>query len=369
MYQPYTPAQLRDFWKKNQGKSRAERLFEILANDAGNRRQWLEAAQQLVQSRDIRHEGGWVTVPDASKPQAPIVGEELRSRTNPSVSDLLAKRALEVAGSGELRSSGDQFACAEALQIGLALAKWDRAAAPSTLQKLTKRAFELSLESTMRGNAMESILPPLAQVQLERIRAGDETAWADYRRLALAYETDSFFEPMVFRPLWILKDHPKAKQLATDLFAGEDSPVLAQMRKEDRWTFRIDRIVQSPMIDIESVRALIKKLLRDGSKIGTVTRNDDTINYKLDKGGSGGIGVDNKLDPQPNKGASGDFKVADLIAIHVSRLVGAPFYNPVWPEARKREAISDLIAFLDSIPKRGDVLPDHVRSRYDRWGT
>lgn len=369
MYRPYSPEQLREFWKKNRGKSRSERLFDILADDAGNRRQWLEAAQQLVQSRDIRNEGGWVTVPDATKPQAPIVGEELRSRTNPSVADLLSRRALEVAGSGELQSSGDQFACAEALQIGLALAKWDRSAALQTLQRLTNRGFELSLETKHRGNAMESILPPLAQVQLERIRAGDETAWADYRRLAMNYETDSFFEPSIFRPLWIHKDHPLAKQLSRDLFLSDDSPVVGSMRAKDRLVSQIDRFIESPMIDIEPVRELVKRLLRDTSKVGSVTQTDQGIRYQFLNGGSGGMGLDPKLSPQPPVGTTGEYRMCDAVAVYVSRLVGAPGYNPLWTPAQKQSALSEEVAFLDSIPNRGDVLPDHVRGRFDRWGT
>lgn len=365
-YELQSVEELRAFWKANKGRSRAERLFAILADDRGNYSQWLEAATQIVQPIDIRQEGGWIARPDR-KPGAPpvaIVGEELKTKANPSVSDLMARRALQVAGKGEITSSGDQFRGADALRLGLALAKWDMKASIPTLKALLERAIVLTSDSRLRGNAADSNFPVAGVVVSKLVEAGDAPVWKLYEDLLANFEPDSFINANVFRPLWTAAKNPNAARIAKQVFLDDDSKFMARYRRDGN-VYQITSNILSPWLKIPAFRELLIRLLDDKKEIGTVSRNQSGISFRTMKGGSGSMGFDFSKDPDSAIGDEATFRVCDQVAMHLVQLKGCPIYNPVWKEAKRNAALKQLQKYISSIGNRvEEVLPKHILDRY-----
>lgn len=362
-YRPYSVEELRGFWNANKGKSRAERLLEILRDDAGNWRQWQEAASQIVRPNDIRVTGEWIGIPDAKPGQEPpIVGEELRSKSNPTVSEILSKRALQVAGTGELTSSTGYFEVAEAQRIGISFAIWDLKASLPTLAKLSQRAIEVT-DSDRGGNAIASIFEPAALVIGHRIRGGDETAWNDYEKLLGNFKPDSFFSALLFSPLWEKAAHHRARTIAKNVLLDRQSTFMQAVLKNGSVHHSFTELIASPLLKVDEFRTSLKQLLANKTVVGFAIRDQNGYRYKIaEQGGSGSRGLKFPSADPSKIGDDADYRVCDQIAIIVSTLKGAPFYNPVLPDAQRDKVLTELATYLDSIAHRvEDILPDHSR--------
>ena len=370
-YGPYTADELRRFWAENKSRTRAERLYAILADDSGNYRQWLEAATQIVQPLEIRQLGGWIALP-TRKPgdlPPPMVGEELRSKSNPSVDKLMAIRAFQVAGTGEITSSMDQFLGADAIRIGLALARWDIKASQPTLSKLLRRAVELTSHPSLRGNAADSIYPVAGVAVSKLIEAGDGAAWHIYEELLASFKPDGYVDSNVFRPLWTAARSPGAARLAQLIFLDKNSKFIASSCAHGAVGYPITRNIVSPWLKIPAFRELLKRLLDDRTVLGTVSRDQQVIRYKTEKGPSGSMGNPQlSADPESKVGDTNNFRVCDQVAIELMALKGCPLYNPVWKDAKRNAVLVQLKKYVLTIGARVDkVLPDHVRFKYDHY--
>jgi hypothetical protein len=97
----------REFWRKNRGVPLGERFYRDLADDDAAPLRWVEAAAGLVAPAD--DEGvpdvTYVSLgsPTRAAPGKPRHGDVVKDRV-PTVSDLLAQRAAELAGNGPART-------------------------------------------------------------------------------------------------------------------------------------------------------------------------------------------------------------------------------------------------------------------------
>jgi hypothetical protein len=144
-----------------------------------------------------------------------------------------------------MQSSMDQFQAANGLRIGLALAKWDAPAATPTARKLLERALELTANPNVRGNAADEIYSTAGQLVAALFQAGDSSAWDLYGKLIASFESDSFVDVNVFRPLWIAPETPQAKKIASQMFAS-DSAFVRHSRQHGSVGYPIAQNIQSP---------------------------------------------------------------------------------------------------------------------------
>ena len=140
------PAERRAWLVRNKNRSEAERAFDLLADDKNEEIQWLDGARILL-------------APNSNGRS--LVGDTLRSLTNPSVSEVLAKRATQM----QTNWADD---------VGLFLYQWDPPAALDTLHRLAIR------DRSYKGQLYGSIVAALLQL-------GDRSAVGDW---ATAVETD-----------------------------------------------------------------------------------------------------------------------------------------------------------------------------------
>ena len=83
---------MREYWTKNRALPMPERWYRTLQDDAGGYDRWLEAAASIVQPSDqVGSPTRGVVLPALEPIAAAMKGEELRSRRDPSVSELLAR--------------------------------------------------------------------------------------------------------------------------------------------------------------------------------------------------------------------------------------------------------------------------------------
>ena len=101
----------REFWRKNRGVPLGERFYRYLADDDAAPLRWVEAAAGLVAPADDEGVPDVTYVnlgrPTRAAPGQPRHGDEVKDRV-PTVSDLLAQRAAELAGNGPARTIPDQ---------------------------------------------------------------------------------------------------------------------------------------------------------------------------------------------------------------------------------------------------------------------
>jgi hypothetical protein len=116
---------MRAFWNANRSLPLNERWYRTLRDDAAGSRRWTEAAANIVLPSDAALQpifGGHTILPPPTA--APMLGEELRARRDPSVAELIARRALEIARSPRERTASD-FVLLNACDLALMLYRWD----------------------------------------------------------------------------------------------------------------------------------------------------------------------------------------------------------------------------------------------------
>ncbi len=314
--QSSTPAELRAWWQQRKSTSRSERSFELLADDRASPAQWLEAADYLTTRSDLQwSEGGKMSPPGACDPKknAPDVnGRELRTRQNPSVMELLAKRTASLA------QSGSDVACSMAVKAAL----WDLSAALPVLQ-------QAAASKSCRANHLFATA---------RLAVGIPGAAAEWAMELPGYPGFPPLRTDQLSPLWMFPDDPALLQTAERLFAQPDSPWSPAMKYTD---------VHSPLLAIPVYRKAVFSALGDSRVVGKAGRTaEGWLSFQVTSGGSGGSFGPSDDPRQAPPGQDRPIRVMDLVAWELSGLDGAPEFGLDWPDRDKDAAISAIAEFL-----------------------
>ncbi|HEY3738315.1 MAG TPA: hypothetical protein VGL53_00650 [Bryobacteraceae bacterium] len=321
-----SPAELRNWWAKNQSSNRASRSFEILADDQAKPEQWLESADFLT-ARSEPHwfEPGRAVVDcDPEKPAPEMFGKELKSRQNPSVSALMLKRTAS------LVAIGSDLACSMAVKA----AWWDAKTALPALQDAAR------LQSC-RANPL---------VTIARLSLGVPGAAAEWSRELLDHREALPVEVEKLAPLWIFPDDPVLRQTAERIFTTQSAP----WSLESRW-----RSVNSPLLANPIFRKAVFAALEDSKVVGTaVLQIDGGLLFSTQSGGGGSSepGYDPRQAPP---GEERPIRVMDLVAQELSS-EGAPRFELDWSTGDKDTAIAALIEYLRAHETQIRAFPMHL---------
>ena len=111
-----------------------ERWYQTLRDDSAGIPGWMKAAAAIVQP-------GEAPAPiRASSSAGPMKREALRSKREPSVSELLARRALDTALAPRQRTTPDGQ-LHQACELALMLLRWDPKAAIPVIRTLMAECF------------------------------------------------------------------------------------------------------------------------------------------------------------------------------------------------------------------------------------
>jgi hypothetical protein len=310
-----SPAELREWWRQRKSSNRSERSFERLADDHASPEQWLEGADFLTTRSDVQwSEGRKMSLSgacDAQKAAPEVNGKELRTRHNPSVSELIAKRAAS------LVASGSDLACSMSVKAAL----WDYKTALPVLQQAS------TLKSCRANNL----------VAIARLSLGVPGAAIDW---ATELGDHPKFPPLrtdELSPLWMFPADPVLQQTAERLFTRPDSAWSPELKFD---------YVNSPLLAIPAFRSAVFSALEDSRVVGKAGRSPDgLLSFSVANGG-GGSSTPSHDPRQAPAGQERPVRVMDLVAWELSSLDGAPEFGLDWPEGDKDASISAIAEFL-----------------------
>jgi hypothetical protein len=327
-----SPADLRAWWRDSHAVDRPGRGFDVLADDHATPAQWLENADYLTSRSDIQKlDGGGFTMQSSScepgKPVPSLKGEPLRSRTNPSLTDLLSRRTSTLA------NQGSSLACAIAVKLAL----WDEKAALASLRLAAKLP-------TCRADY---------KVAIARLSLGDEGAASDWVNELPHHPR---FPPLTLNdlsPFWMFPRDPVLEQAAQSMFENPGAT----------WApLKVSSEINSPLLAVPAFQRALLAALDDATEIGEASRREDgTLEYHFKDGGGGGGGASGHDSRQAKPGEDRRFRAKDLVALGVSSIEGAPEFGLDWTSADKDAALPVIKRFLEEHSAEARVFPSHLR--------
>lgn len=351
---------IREYWRKYRGLSREERLFAILKDDNG---QWLEAASVIVQptNKPIMPLVSWGypwALPLDFADRTPMLGESLRVKENPSVTELLTKRTHDTLEQGR-DSADDAGALNGACNLAFCLTKWDAQAGLGVLQELCASAFQklAPTNSSSLGSHMDLAGQLSAMTQL-RAKAGDTNALREYAFWLKTVKPQRFFlqiDPML-TPLAKFPGSPAWTGLWEFLFDDEKSAWFNYLFEQNRLdpkrmgapALNVEVFFGTPVINNSSFRRFVDRLLQEKAACGKII-GEAAHGYWLDQQLSVwrrfGYTVEAPKDGSEINGK--EFRTCDFYAWLLSnRVKGAPEFQLYWPEAKRDRAIEMLRQML-----------------------
>lgn len=289
------PAERRAWFLRNKNRSQAERYFDLLSNDSNSDIQWLDAGQGLVGA----------------------AGAELRGHTNPSVSELLAKRVAQMKSN-----------CA--VDLALVLYQWEPGASLPSLQ----RVANWSSAGDLHG-----------EITAARIQLGDPAASQEW---AAALRGDQAVSLGELIPLWTSPGDETVQSVARRLFAGPDAPMSPTnllMNKRP-----VDDLVHSPLLLQTSFRDAVFAALARKDVVGSVEAQPDGRLRVITPGLSMGCSS-NGCYPGASRtriAAKPEIRLGDLIALSLSGIEGFPAFELLAANDEKDRAIAQIGDFLRS---------------------
>jgi hypothetical protein len=325
---------LRTYWEKNHALSLNERCYRDLRDDSAGRDPWawVGAAGGLVALKDERAlpyvYSNYEYTTHRVRLGRPLGGEEMRSRRDPSVSELMARRALEIARSDPRTTVPNTVlttACALAIRFDL----WDEKAALPVIRELMRLAREVIAQRNEQGYHQDHHLENfVAQFAIIRARGGEREGLKEYAediRKSDPKDAHPNFIFSRFEPMWTCADDPTIRDAARWLFNDPASPWAPLVRdpgsQRMNWLFD-ERLYTSPLLRSAGFRDALIAAMAIKSVMGKV-------------------------------------RVCDHLAWRISTLGGAPECQLDWPEDRRDQAVEACIAFLKRYGDRftADPLP------------
>lgn len=293
--------ELRAWLIRNKFRSQAERAFDLLAGDKNEELQWLDGAQMLLST---------------NKNGPGLLGDVLRERKNPSVSELLAKRVTQ-----SNTNWGNN--------LSLLLFQWDP---PASLGALRHQA---TVWRSYHGDLYSSIVAALLQL-------GDSSSLEDW---VTGIKTDHRIELQQLVPLWTAPEHETVAGVARKLFLDPNAPMSpAAMLAAGSCP---DNLIQSPLLISPAFRDSVFKGLARGEVIGTVVRvAGGNAKVTAPCGASIGCPVCGRSNPPAHQPGTQQIRIADSIAYRLSMICGFPEFDLEAPPQQRDQAIAATAEFL-----------------------
>jgi len=337
---------IRVAWQKNKAKLSP---FAILQDDNAGATNWFHAVDDIVQPADGTITTFKLFVPSGYSGHigdTPFItmGEGLRGKSNPSVSDLMIKRFNTLV-------ENDADKNLDMTKMGnliLSLASWDGKNHLNDL-KMMKQALDARLVRLKAGsNAGFDIT-----LGKKRVDLGDATALADYANYLKAWVPEALgrnqrISVVAFRTMWEHPDDPVIRQAAKEIFMGHLSTWQRLLVRDDYppAELRVSPLLTSPLIGLPEFREFLDASLTNTTIIGK--------RFHTESGGDF-IALTDLMDPalqsklnslQGVKCSEDLFRTGDYFASRLSAVDGFPACVVTWPQTKRDEAIAACRAFL-----------------------
>ena len=274
----------------------------------------------------------------------------LRSRHDPSVSDLMARRVMDILRSGNPLSIPDR-GLLQACRLAVTFAQWDEPAALPTLRLLMETCRERSRGDRESGRSDQGYGRQISQYTLIRARAGDRAALDEFAAWVKTIRPESIERDLVelLEPMWTYPTHPAIVAAARAMFVDPKSPWLPLVpRTKGHQAFIFQNPIATPLVCIPAFREALATALADTSVAGTAMRLENGgYEYGLLSGERGSVGTGMRVtDPNVRPGVEATIRASDFIAWKLSDLEGAPECELYWEQGRRDRAIAACLAYL-----------------------
>ena len=335
--------EIRAYWNKYKGMNLDERCYAILNDDSAASR-WLEAAAHITQPENVMaFPGGFsMTKPVPTNEPVHLRGEILRAKSNPSVAELMARRATEVPA-----NNPNAYDLSAACQMGMHLAAWDTPAAGPVAKTLIKRCRTVMEYSDQQNSRSGQRLGTfMAKLTLACAQTGDTKAFEDYAAWlkTTTPEQLGFSLAECLEPLRKFSTNEVLQSAAEKLFGDTNSAWSKLPWIETRG----DNPVESELVNVPAFRLLLSRELERTNVCGSFTWHaPNMVDYQLTNYMSGGRGGAFPENEQPTNGTKVELRWCDWIAWSLSNGKHIPFFNPFAPIEKRDEAIQKAKGLLD----------------------
>ena len=361
---------IREYWNKVKDTPKEERWYKALADDKVSPNEWIQVAENIVQPVDVQitpgsmFGGSWTTIPSRKPGEIPALrGESLRKHKDPSVTELLLKRAGQVDGDA-------------AVTLMLALADWQGKDSLKDLVAFTHR-LESAAGLDPRDASKDGVFIKaddrhvynLLKLYDRRIALGDPDVLNEYAAFVRHVSPGSFGSEAksLLKLMWRNPDHKALAASAEWMFTNPGSPWLKAGTEGGATFFATYELWTSPLVGVPAFQKQLLAMLDDTSDRGEIKlTSSNYFDLHVTNGWGGGYnGVYVPEDLKINPGSAFKFRTCDLIASQLGTLEGFPRCELYWPLERRDKAVAACKVFFKQYGARWAY--DPVLSR-DTWG-
>jgi hypothetical protein len=343
-------AKIEAAWQKSRGLAPEDKAYRTLQDDKAGAKAWFQAVDDIVQPADgtftsyrlVRPAVGGYSLRIQDGPFTPR-GEALRSRVNPSATELMIRRFKHVVKEPADDSFDGVINQNTLGKFLLSLAEWD---GEHCLDELRSMQQALVTEFLHRpGNFNEATLVTLYE---KRLDLGDRTALEDYAAYLEALQPADLgtsFEGAAanFRLMWRHPSEPVIQQVAGKMFAAHGSFWVPLLNDQGERQLGLGSLCKTPLVGMPEFQKELERGLLDTTKAGAVT----LYAHGNAAGTPGGGSHFYRLDPlAPAAGTVVDYRVCDAYADLLSQLDGFPECQTYWPVAERDRAVAACRGFL-----------------------
>lgn len=318
-YRKELAAEIRAAWKKYGRTTGVRRGFKVLMHDDAGIDAWMDAGNALFKKEEYDEEKDeWVL------PPGPNPGEVLREFRDPSVSDLLEKRANEA---GKLMEKLDEKAGHGRMALLAILLKWDRERGRAAIARLADAWLANDSWSKEKIAILPQFVEEVADDVPEILPVFEKMAWS---------LNPGDYESMNYRSGFVtsMMTGHGAGLKRKDLWTDPDSPWCLKKLDLSKLEDVIGCWLERELLEKQPFRELVIELLQDESQCGEVyikTDEPETVWLRRESGSNGHqITRETKLGLKPG----------EVLAVRRKDVAARRMKEPRWlPEESEEELL------------------------------
>ena len=295
-----------------------------------------------------------------------LLPEQLRNFSDPSVSDLLLKRARQLAEHSKPDSNAALLQASQGCEIGEVLAAWDAPASSPLLVELfshCEKAWELT--RPRRGQERLQCGRWLARLAILLGQQDDQTLLKRYAHWFRNQTSTAMYDhaQALLQPFWRFPEQPDLAETARWVFEAKDSPWIPFIdAKQEEGSGHIQYLLgKSPLICVPAYRSYVLRELENLAVAGTTkVHSESSVNYSIHHAWSTATSSSPGDPLRPPIGSENSFRIADGFAFRLASLPSlpdVPKFKLYWPEKRRDATIAELKEFLNRSGDKYTVKP------------
>ena len=299
---------IRKEWEKYGKATGVERAYRILKDDEAGVGQWWDAALTLFPEEEYDEEKGeWVL------PKGPIPGEPLRKYQDPSVAELLSRRAAQAGG---MEADEEEDPGRARLALLSTLNEWDPVKGKEEVTRLFKRWLKDDSWEKEPRRSLEFFVLEMVDSVPEALLLFEVMAWTTLPEESPGFGFESNFVTQIY------SEH-SMRLKRKDLWTNPESPWCLQKLRKTKLRDVVGCWRERKLLKRAPFRELILTLLSDATVCGQVLIDQMEPNL-VQEVGAGGYSITREMKVALKPGESFDIRRMDV----VGKALGGALFHP-----------------------------------------